>query len=97
MSTQLVSVFSERLYGDKSFATALEQDPFTTLRNEGFSDLATAAEQDRDRIGELVDRIYATTSSGRRSSRIRLRSSSAGAFRRRRSNRSWPWPVLPAT
>ena len=59
MSTQLVSVFSERLYGDKSFATALEQDPFTTLRNEGFSDLATAAEQDRDRIGELVDRIYA--------------------------------------
>ena len=59
MSTQLVSVFSERLYGDKSFATALEQDPFTTLRDEGFSDLATAAEQDRDRIGELVDRIYA--------------------------------------
>ncbi len=59
MSTQLVSVFSERLYGDKSFATALEQDPFGTLRNEGFSDLATAAERDRERIGELVDRIYA--------------------------------------
>ena len=59
MSTQLVSVFSERLYGDKSFATALEHDPFTTLRNEGFPDLATAAERDRDRIGELVDRLYA--------------------------------------
>jgi len=58
MSTQLISVFSERLYGDKSFATALEHDPVTTLRNEGFSDLATVAERDRERIGGLVDRIY---------------------------------------
>ena len=59
MSTQLVSVFSERLYGDKSFASALEHDPLSTLRNEGFADLATAAERDRDRIGELVERLYA--------------------------------------
>lgn len=59
MTTQLVSALSERLYGDKSFATAFEHDPFTTLRNEGFAELAVAAEQDRDRIGELVDRIYA--------------------------------------
>jgi len=59
MSTQLVSVFSERLYGDKSFANALEDDPFATLRNEGFAGLATAAERDRDRIAGLVDRLYA--------------------------------------
>ena len=59
MSTQLVSVFSERLYGDKSFANALEHDPFSTLRNEGFADLATAAERGRDRIGDLVERLYA--------------------------------------
>ena len=59
MSTQLVSVFSERLYGDKSFASALEHDPLSTLRNEGFADLATAAERDRDRIGELVEQLYA--------------------------------------
>ena len=59
MTTELAAALSERLYGDRPFATAFERDPFTTLRNEGFSDLATAAERDRVRIGELVDRIYA--------------------------------------
>ena len=59
MTTELASAFTERLGKDRPFATAFEHDPFTTLRNEGFSDLASAAEQDRDRIGELVDRIYA--------------------------------------
>ncbi len=58
MTTQLLSAFSERLYGDKSFATALEDDLLSTLRSEGFADLATTGERDRDRIGELVDRIY---------------------------------------
>lgn len=59
MTTQLLSAFSERLYGDKSFATALDDDPLTTLRSEGFADLATTGEERRDRVGELVDRIYA--------------------------------------
>lgn len=59
MTTELATALSERLYGDRPFATAFERDPFATLRNEGFSDLATAAERDRVRIGELVDRIYA--------------------------------------
>ena len=59
MTTELASAFTERLGKDRPFATAFEHDPFTTLRNEGFSDLASAALQDRDRIGELVDRIYA--------------------------------------
>lgn len=58
MTSQLVTAFVERLDGDRPFSTAFENDPFATLRNEGFTDLATAAEQDRDRIGELVDRIY---------------------------------------
>jgi hypothetical protein len=58
MTSQLVTQFVERLDGDRTFTTAFEDDPFTTLRNEGFGELATAAERDRDRIGELVDRIY---------------------------------------
>ena len=58
MTSQLVTEFVERLDGDRPFTTAFEDDPFATLRNEGFGELATAAEHDRDRIGELVDRIY---------------------------------------
>ena len=58
MTSELVTTLDDRLDGDTSFATAFEDDPLTTLRNEGFADLATAAVRDRDRIGELVDRIY---------------------------------------
>lgn len=58
MTSHLVTEFVERLDGDGPFTTAFEDDPFATLRNEGFGELATAAEHDRDRIGELVDRIY---------------------------------------
>lgn len=58
MTSHLVTEFVERLDGDRPFTTAFEDDPFATLRNEGFGELATAAEHDRDRIGELVDRIY---------------------------------------
>ena len=58
MTSELVTALEDRLDGDTSFATAFEDDPLTALRNEGFADLATAAVRDRDRIGELVDRIY---------------------------------------
>jgi hypothetical protein len=40
----------------------LEADPFSTLRDLGFDDLVATVEQERDRIGELVDRIYADDS-----------------------------------
>lgn len=48
----------ERLSEETRFTRALEDDPLAALRSEGFAGLATAVEQDRDRIGELVDRIY---------------------------------------
>jgi hypothetical protein len=48
----------ERLDADGELAGALELDTFTTLRDMGFDDLIETAEQERDRIGELVDRIY---------------------------------------
>jgi hypothetical protein len=58
MTSEVVSALAERLDEDTSFTAAFEDDPLATLRDEGFAGLATAAEQDRDRIGELVDRIY---------------------------------------
>lgn len=48
-----------RLDSDSAFATELQNDPFTALRDGGFDDLTSAVEQERDRIAELVDRIYA--------------------------------------
>jgi hypothetical protein len=48
----------EQLEGNGDLAGALELDAFTTLRDMGFEDLIETAEQERDRIGELVDRIY---------------------------------------
>jgi hypothetical protein len=48
----------ERLDADGELAGALELDTLTTLRDLGFDDLIETAEQERDRIGELVDRIY---------------------------------------
>jgi hypothetical protein len=48
----------ERLDADGELAGALELDTLTTLRDMGFDDLIETAEQERDRIGELVDRIY---------------------------------------
>jgi hypothetical protein len=47
-----------RLDRDGEFASALDTDSITTLRAEGFDDLAGAAERERDRVAELVDRIY---------------------------------------
>jgi hypothetical protein len=49
---------AERLDEDGALAAAFELDAFTTLRDMGFDDLAETVEQERDRIGELVDRIY---------------------------------------
>jgi len=57
-SQEQINELVDRLDWDSEFATALEADPFTTLRGTGFEDLAVAAEQERDRIAELVDRIY---------------------------------------
>lgn len=58
MASDAVTALVDRLDEDAPFTEALENDPLATLRGEGFAELATAAEQDRDRIGELVDRIY---------------------------------------
>jgi hypothetical protein len=58
MRSDAVTALVERLDEDARFTEALDQDPLATLRDGGFAALATAAEEDRDRIGELVDRIY---------------------------------------
>jgi hypothetical protein len=58
MASDAVTALVERLDEDARFNEAFESDPLATLRDGGFAALATAAEQDRDRIGELVDRIY---------------------------------------
>lgn len=58
MTSEVVTALAERLDEDTPFTAAVEDDPLTTLRDEGFAGLAAAAEQDRDRIAELVDRIY---------------------------------------
>jgi hypothetical protein len=48
---------AERL-GGAEFAVSLEADVIATLRETGFDDLVVAAEQEGDRIAELIDRIY---------------------------------------
>jgi hypothetical protein len=58
MTSEAVTALVERLEGDARFTSAFDEDAIAALRNEGFAAFATAAKQDRDRIGELVDRIY---------------------------------------
>jgi hypothetical protein len=58
MTSEAVTALVERLEGDARFTSAFDEDALTALRNEGFAAFATAAQQDRDRIGDLVDRIY---------------------------------------
>jgi hypothetical protein len=58
MPSQQINAFVERLEADSEFVAALELDTFSTLRDLGFDDLARTVEHERDRIGELVDRIY---------------------------------------
>jgi hypothetical protein len=59
MAGQLeVGQLIEKLDRDKSFGAALESDAFDALGGAGFGDLQQAVEQERDRIAELVDRIY---------------------------------------
>lgn len=57
-SQQRFNAFVERLDADGELAAAVELDAVTTLRDMGFEDLVATVEQERDRIGELVDRIY---------------------------------------
>lgn len=57
-SEEQIKELVDRLDWDSEFATALEADPYTTLRSAGFDDVALAAEQEQDRIAGLVDRIY---------------------------------------
>ena len=52
--TQLVG----RMERDIDFASALEVDSLTTLRDSGFDDLGTAAAGERSRVEDLVERIY---------------------------------------
>ena len=58
MTSEAVTALVERLEEDARFTSAFDEDALAALRNEGFAAFATAAKQDRDRIGELVDRIY---------------------------------------
>ena len=53
-----INALLERLDADVELAAGLEIDPSTALRELGFEDLVATVEQERDRIGELVDRIY---------------------------------------
>lgn len=48
----------DRIERDIDFASALEVDSLTTLRENGFDELEDAAARDRDRVEELVQRIY---------------------------------------
>ena len=57
-SEERLSALAERLDADGQLATGFELDALTTLRDLGFEDLAPTIEQERDRIGELVERIY---------------------------------------
>jgi hypothetical protein len=52
--TQLV----DRIERDIDFASALEVDSLTTLRDSGFGELGDAAGRDCGRVEELVERIY---------------------------------------
>ncbi len=58
MTSEVASALAERLDEDTPFTAAFDDDPLTTLRDGGFAELAEAAEQDQERIGELVARIY---------------------------------------
>jgi hypothetical protein len=58
-SEERFTALAERLGEDSKLGSALELDAVTTLRDRGFEDLAPAVEQERDRIADLVDRIYA--------------------------------------
>jgi hypothetical protein len=57
-SDERLGALAERLDADGQLATSLELDALTTLRDLGFEDLAPTIEQERDRIEELIDRIY---------------------------------------
>jgi hypothetical protein len=47
-----------RIDTDTAFATALATDTFAALEDAGLDEWAQAIEQQRDRVGELVDRIF---------------------------------------
>jgi hypothetical protein len=47
-----------RIESDTEFTTALETDTFAALENAGYHDLARTVAQERDRVSELIDRIY---------------------------------------
>ena len=53
-----VTQLADRIEQDIDFASALEVDSLTTLRDSGLVELGGAAERERDRVAELVDRIY---------------------------------------
>ena len=47
-----------RIDSDSEFATALGHDTFAALEDAGFGEWARVVEQERDRVAEVVDRIY---------------------------------------
>ncbi|HWQ24409.1 MAG TPA: hypothetical protein VNK94_09920, partial [Gaiellaceae bacterium] len=52
------AALAERLERDAELAAGLERDALGALRGAGFDELAAAAERQRDRMAELVQRIY---------------------------------------
>jgi hypothetical protein len=57
MTQAQMTQLAERL-GGAEFAMSLEADALGTLRESGFEDLVLAAEEESERIAELIDRIY---------------------------------------
>jgi len=53
-----VTELVERMGQDIEFASALEVDSLTALRSAGLDDLGDATAKERDRVADLVDRIY---------------------------------------
>src|SRR5919201_5893027 len=58
VSQAQVTQLADLIEREAGFASALEVDSLTTLRETGFDELEEPVARERDRVAELVDRIY---------------------------------------